>query len=144
MTVACKDSFFMDSNIWLYAFAEKAEDSVTNEKRRIAIELTQQSGIVISFQVINEVCVNAIKKLSFTAEETLELIEDFYNGCIVIESSRGLSFRATELRTKYQISFWDSLVVAAAIQAEVLTLYSEDMQNGLTINDSVQIVNPFL
>ena len=144
MTAAFKDGSFIDSNIWLYALSQKTHDPAANKKREIALELTQTSGIVISFQVINEVCINAIRKLSFTTEEVVELIEDFYSGCIVIESSKSLSLKATEIRTRYQISFWDSSIVAAALQAQVSTLYSEDMQNRLTINNSVQLVNPFL
>lgn len=144
MTAAYKGRCFIDSNIWLYALSTRIGDSTVDEKRETALKLTQRSGIAISFQVINEVCVNAVKKLNFTPEEILELIEDFYDGCVVIESSKQLSFKATNLRTKYQISYWDSSIVAAALQAQVPVLYSEDMQSRLLVDDSVQIINPFL
>lgn len=143
MNVVYKGDFFLDSNIWLYALSKEADDPAAEAKRKSAIELTQRSGIVISFQVINEVCVNAIKKLGFTQSEVVELIQDFYNGCIVIESSQALSIHAAQLRTQYQFSFWDSLIVAAAIQSEVTALYSEDMQGGLNISNQLEIINPF-
>jgi predicted nucleic acid-binding protein len=95
MNVVYEGDFFLDSNIWLYALSQAADNSAAEAKRKSAIELTQRSGIVISFQVINEVCVNAIKKLGFTQNEVVELIQDFYNGCIVIESSQALSVRCS-------------------------------------------------
>jgi predicted nucleic acid-binding protein len=109
MNVVYEGDFFLDSNIWLYALSQAADNSAAEAKRKSAIELTQRSGIVISFQVINEVCVNA-----------------------------------AQLRTRYQCSFWDSLIVAAAIQSGVTALYSEDMQSGLNISNQLEIINPFL
>jgi predicted nucleic acid-binding protein len=124
--------------------SQTADDSAAEAKRKSALELAQRSGVVISFQVINEVCVDAIKKLGFTRDEIVELIQDFYNGCIVIESSQALSVHAAQLRTQYRFSFWDSLIVAAAIQSGVTALYSEDMQSGLNISNQLEIINPFL
>lgn len=51
--------------------------------------------------------------------------------------------RASHLRTQHYFSFWDSLIVAAALHAAVTILYSEDMQSGLKIGDQLEIVNPF-
>jgi predicted nucleic acid-binding protein len=144
MNVVYEGDFFLDSNIWLYALSHEVGNPTAEAKRISAIELTQRSGIVISFQVINEVCINAIKKLKFTQSEILELIQDFYAGCIVIESSQDLSVQAARLRSQYQLSFWDSLIVAAAIQSGVSVLYSEDMQSGLNVNNQLKIINPFL
>jgi predicted nucleic acid-binding protein len=50
---------------------------------------------------------------------------------------------ATELRSRYQLSFWDSLIVSSALSAKVNILLSEDMQNGLVIENTLEIVNPF-
>jgi predicted nucleic acid-binding protein len=48
------------------------------------------------------------------------------------------------LRGHYSLSFWDGLIVASAVLGEASILYSEDMQNGLIIENTLQIVNPFL
>lgn len=50
---------------------------------------------------------------------------------------------ASDLRTQYSLSFWDNLIIASALEAEVSTLYSEDMQDGLIISEQIEIVNPF-
>jgi len=50
---------------------------------------------------------------------------------------------AATLRSNYSFSYWDSLIVSSAIHCQCHVLYSEDMQDGLFVYDSLQIVNPF-
>ena len=50
---------------------------------------------------------------------------------------------AVYLRMLYRLSFWDSLIVACAVQSDVPILYSEDMQHGLIVSEKLEIVNPF-
>lgn len=54
-----------------------------------------------------------------------------------------LLLSASQLRHEYSLSYWDSLIVAAALASEVRVLYSEDMQHGLLIHETLKIVNPF-
>jgi predicted nucleic acid-binding protein len=93
--------------------------------------------------VINEVCANAIRKLSFDEAQIRDLIASFYGSCSVIEQNRELLVKASHLRNRYRFSFWDSLIVASALQSNVSTLYSEDMQDGLGVNNQLEIINPF-
>ncbi len=62
----------IDSNIWLYAFLETEE----SDKSRAAKEVIQKAGtaITVSTQIINEVCVNLVRKMNFSEEKTRELI----------------------------------------------------------------------
>jgi len=131
-------SAFIDSNIWLYAFI--AGDPHKTEKAQAVIKASQP---VISTQIINEVCVNLIKKAGFPEEQVARLIETFYTEAQVVETHRQILLTASQLRTEYSLSFWDSLVIAAALEAEVTTLYSEDLQAGLIIHQTLQIINPF-
>jgi predicted nucleic acid-binding protein len=50
---------------------------------------------------------------------------------------------ASELRGRYAFSFWDSVLVATALQTDVTTLFSEDMQDGLMVEERLKITNPF-
>jgi predicted nucleic acid-binding protein len=61
----------------------------------------------------------------------------------VIEFDRALLRLASDLRTRYLISYWDSLIMASALTSGTPTLYTEDMQNGLVINQQLQIINSF-
>lgn len=97
----------------------------------------------MSTQVINEVCVNLLKKAQFSEQQLQQLIESFYAKYAVIELSKPLLLRGSALREQHAFSFWDSLIVAGALAANATVLYSEDTQNGLVIEKHLRIVNPF-
>lgn len=130
---------FVDTNIWLYAFIEGGAP----EKGAAARKLLSTCKPVLSLQVINEICVNLIKKAGFTEQQILQLIEAFYEKYRIVGLDKELLISASFLRQQYALSFWDSLVVASALSAQVEILYSEDMQDQLTLEDGLQIVNPF-
>ena len=50
---------------------------------------------------------------------------------------------ASSLRQQYSFSFWDSLIIASALEAGVTLLYSEDMQDGILVAGTLEIINPF-
>ncbi|MCB0124932.1 MAG: PIN domain-containing protein [Caldilineaceae bacterium] len=129
---------FIDSNIWLYAFV-KSNDT---EKTSTASRLIQEVTPVISTQVINEVCINLLRKADFSEEQIRSLIDSFYETYRVIQMSRAIMENASHLRERYALSFWDSNIVSAALEANVTVLYSEDMHDGLFVNDRLRIINP--
>jgi predicted nucleic acid-binding protein len=131
---------FIDTNIWLYAFIE-TDDSVKSATARTLIQETEP---VLSTQVINEVCVNVLRRANFTEEQVSRLIVSFYERYPVIELNRSILLTASRLRQRYSLSFWDSTIVASALDAGVSILYSEDMQHGLTIEEQLQVRNPFV
>lgn len=130
---------FIDTNIWLYAFIETDDE----KKSVIARDLLRLSQPVVSVQVVNEVCVTMIRKAGFVEEQIRELVASFYAKYRVLDLGHSILISASELRESYSLSFWDSMIVASALDAEVSTLYSEDMQDGLMIDDSLRISNPF-
>jgi len=133
---------FLDSNIWLYAFT-KTPEKEHKRKRRLAKKTIGESNVVISGQVINETCVNLIKKADLSEEAIQALISSFYGKYSVVEIEKNVLIHASQLREKYSFAFWDSIIVSAALSAGCKTLYSEDMQDGLEIEGSLRIVNPF-
>lgn len=135
---ATSNSYFLDSNIWLYALTNQ-----DRKKQAIAANLINAPGVIVSTQVINEVCINLIKKAAFSENQIQQLITAFYDGCQVIEFDLTLLTLASNLRTRYSISFWDSLIVGSAIVSGASVLYTEDLQNGLIIDRQLQIINPF-
>ena len=84
-----------------------------------------------------------IRKSDFTEEQVRKLITAFYQGSQVIPFDMAILTQASSLREQYALSFWDSLIVASALYAGLSTLYSEDMQNDLIVNERLEIVNPF-
>ncbi|MEP7039591.1 MAG: PIN domain-containing protein [Acidobacteriota bacterium] len=131
---------FADTNVWFYALTEqnlilkeKAENLI-NENRKV---------ICLSTQVINELCVNLIKKASFNELGIKQLIARLYFDYEVVEQTEKILLSASDLRARYPISFWDGLIVASALAANAEILHSEDMQDGLLIKNKLKIINPF-
>jgi predicted nucleic acid-binding protein len=112
-------------------------------KHNLATALTSRENILISTQIINEVCSVLSKKAKISEIQIRQIIQEFYDGCLVIQLDRNIILRASELRTQYSFSFWDSLIVASALASEANILYSEDMQDGLIISNQLTLINPF-
>ncbi len=131
----------IDSNIWLYAFID-IQDKVKSKVAKSIIR-NENIAIAVSNQIINEVCVNLIKKAHFSEEKIRELVESFYNKYNVVEISRENLLKASEIREHHNFSFWDSLILASALYSGAEILYSEDMQDGFVI-EKTRIVNPLI
>lgn len=130
---------FIDANVWLYALLQTQDP----DKKTAAKTVIRDNEVVISTQVINEVCVNLIRKAGFDEAGVRELIESFYSKYRVAEVSRAEQIKASELRDRYKFSYWDSLIVACALASDAGVLYSEDMHAGLIVDGRVQIIDPF-
>lgn len=136
---------FIDTNVWLYRLFDdkRIELNERERKRKIATEITQKSNLVISTQVINELSVNLLKKACFKEEEIKQIIQSLYNRCQVISFDLILLKSASNVRSQYQFSFWDSLIIASALSVKAKVIYSEDMQDGLIIMNKLTLINPF-
>jgi predicted nucleic acid-binding protein len=130
---------FVDTNIWLYAFIE-AED---RQKQARAKAVIQSNELVVSTQVINEICVNLLKKTQLTEPDIQALILSFYSHYRVVELDQDTLFKASTLRQQYSLSYWDSLIIASALLARCELIYTEDMQHGLQLENKLTIQNPF-
>lgn len=132
------NSVFIDSNIWLYALIESDDPKHTTAKEKVR----RVEAPVVSSQVVSEVCVNMLKKAGQNEAFIRELVSSFYSKYAVVSLDENVLLKASDLRNQYSLSFWDSMIVAAALEASCTVLYSEDMQNGLLVDQSLRIVNP--
>ncbi|MBR8828546.1 MAG: PIN domain-containing protein [Gomphosphaeria aponina SAG 52.96 = DSM 107014] len=136
-----QEQCFVDSNIWLYALIKSGETDEKHSKAKSLIS-AKEEVIAVSTQVINEVCVNLLRKSIFSEEQIQALIASFYKKYKVIDNNQEVLLQASNLRKKYIFSFWDSLIVASSLQADARILFSEDMQDGLIVSEKLEIINP--
>ena len=133
---------FLDTNILVYML-----DGADDFKRRRAEELVQRSLArgtgCISYQVVQETLNVAIRKLGFAEEDSRTLLADILAPLWTVHPSTGLYERGLEVRARYRFSFYDSIIVAGAIESGCTRLYSEDLQHGQRI-ESLTIQNPFI
>ncbi len=132
--------YFIDTNVWLYALIETREA----DRTRIAQEIVGKPDVVISVQVINELCVNLLRKARVPEDDIAGIIEDLYRTRHVVPTDMKILLSASTLRRQHGFSFWDSLIVAAALFSRAEILCSEDMQHGMVLDGRLRIVNPFL
>jgi predicted nucleic acid-binding protein len=137
-----KDKVFVDSNIWIYLFT--SDDVSKNELVRdfIAGNTEKETIFVISYQVINEVGVVLKRKKKFSEDKIQFVVDTLLDLCVVQDFSREIIFKASVLRDKMLVSYWDSLIIAAAIESGCQSIASEDLQNGQKI-EGLTIVNVF-
>lgn len=133
---------FVDSNIWLYSFIETLNKE-DKRKRKIAKKIILENEVIISTQVINETCVNLIRKTNISEGEVQALILSFYSKYTIAEIDKNILLQASGLREKYSFSFWDSIIASTALGSDCEILYSEDMQHGLEVEGKYKILNPF-
>jgi predicted nucleic acid-binding protein len=135
---------FLDTNIFLYEIDSKAP----NAKRRIARDLVRealsQRRSAISYQVIQEFLNIVTGKFSssITISDAHEYVDTVFRPLIVVHSSLELFGEALGIHTRHQISWHDSLILAAAVEAGCSVLYTEDLRHRAKIN-GVKIENPF-
>ena len=128
---------FLDSNIVLYSLGN------FEEKRRRSIELMSESP-VISVQVLNETANILIRKFLVPIHDIEAIMKRIANECSVTLLTENTHFSALTIKERYQFSFYDSLIIAAALEASCDVLYSEDMQHGQIIENRLKIISPFV
>ena len=136
---------FLDTNIFVYAFLASEP-----RKRAKAVELIESclgSGRgCISYQVVQEFANVARKKFAtrLSAGDCKAFIDAAMQPLNRVASSTALIHTALDLQDELKYSFYDSLMIAAALQAGVETLYSEDLQHWQLVRGVLRIANPFL
>lgn len=132
---------FVDTNILVYAH-DFTQGTKHQRAQALVEELWESGEGILSTQVLQEFCINLRRKSThpLTIEETRKLIEDYSSWDVVVNTSESV-LRALDLESRYQISFWDALIVQAAASSEATVLYSEDLADGQTYG-SVRVVNP--
>ncbi len=131
---------FIDSNVWLYSLFISPDD---DDKQRQAAEIIDPCEPLISYQVIQEVLANVIRKLKPSQQKLHEILQGLLEDCTIIPITTELIQQALTLMDRYQVSFWDSLIISTALAGRATILYSEDMHDGLVIENQLTIKNPF-
>lgn len=127
---------FIDTNIVIYALGQ------TSTKTALAAPLFAAHP-TISTQVLSETANVALRKLALPIAETRKLLTTLESLCRVEVMAPACIHRAIDIAERYGFSWFDSLIVATALEAGCDTLYTEDLQHGQVIEDKLTVTNPF-
>jgi predicted nucleic acid-binding protein len=135
-----KDRIFIDTNILVYSLLENG-----SQKHNQTVRLMEQlkgNFIFISTQVLNELYVS-LQKHSVNESEIenkIKKIVSIYNISLVDITTIKLCWK---IKRNYSYSYWDSLIIASALESNCSILYTEDMQDGQILENRLKIANPF-
>ena len=136
------DKAFVDTNVLVYAHDLESGDRHTIAARLVA-ELWKTRRAVISTQVLQEFYVNATRKIRAPLPRALarQIVNAYAVWQTEIVEPRDIQL-ASELEEQHQLSFWDALIVAAALKGGASSILTEDMSTGRSLS-GVRIENPF-
>lgn len=133
---------FFDSNVLVYVhdqrFPHKRETA-----RRLYASYLYQDAIALSTQVLQEFFVTITRKASQMSVGEAKSLVGHLAGLRVVTIEADHILAAIDLHSRYQLSFWDSLIIVAAKAARAAVVFSEDMGH-MQVYDGVRVENPFV
>ncbi|RYE18497.1 MAG: PIN domain-containing protein [Sphingobacteriaceae bacterium] len=133
------DKVFLDSNILIYTYS-----ATEPEKQLIARKLVIDNLTFISTQVLQELCNIVTRKFKFNYFDAVKVIQECSRNSFVHINSETTILQACSIAEKSGYSFYDCMIISAALESDCATLYSEDLHNGHLIDEKLTIKNPFV
>ena len=130
-----------DTNVLIYAVSKRSEDA---RKRTRSITVLKEPDLALSVQVLQEFYYQATRlqgPAGLTHEQAMEFLQPFRT-LPTQEITVALFGRATEIRRKFGLSYWDAAILAAAKILGCQAVYSEDMSDQEDY-DGLRVINPF-
>jgi predicted nucleic acid-binding protein len=131
-------TYFLDTNIFIYAYSDVLE------KKKRSFELLGGSACITSIQVLNEFSNVCFNKLKFSAKNVSIALKEVMSYCDIVVVNEITILRAVSIKGHYGYSYYDSLILASALESDCSILYTEDLHHGQLIEDSLKIINPFV
>jgi predicted nucleic acid-binding protein len=136
--------FFLDTNIFIYSFDRRAPAKARRALQLIRGAIETRKGIV-SYQVVQEFFSVALRRFAnpMTIADAEQYLSTVFRPLMAIYPSPAFYGEALRLSDRFRFSWYDSLIVAAAIEGQCSVLYTEDLQSGQRFGE-LEIKNPFI
>ncbi|MGH9564995.1 MAG: PIN domain-containing protein [Candidatus Angelobacter sp.] len=138
-----KGRFFLDTNTFVYSFDLRAVSKMRQARDLILEGIATRQGVV-SYQVVQEFFNLALRKFEqpMTVAEAEQYLTTVFRPMLSVHSSPRLIVEALRLKERHRLAWYDSLILAAALESRCTILYSEDFQHEQRFGD-LRIKNPF-
>lgn len=136
--------YFLDTNVFVYALDKSSPAKMKVAQSLIRDAISSRAGVV-SYQVVQEFFNVALCRFAdvMRSDEAQQYLSTVFRPLLAVHSSTALFAEALTLQQKARLSWYDSLIVAAAGEAGCSVLYSEDLQHGQKFS-GLTVKNPFL
>ncbi len=128
---------FFDTNVVMYLLS-------SDQAKADRAEMLVEEGGTVSVQVLNELANVARRKMALPWNELRPFLSMLCSLVEVRPLTKELHDSGLALAEPHKLSIYDAMIVAAALEADCRTLWSEDMHHGLVIESRLKIVNPFV
>jgi predicted nucleic acid-binding protein len=138
------DRFFLDTNIFVYSFDKSAPKKAARATQLIRLAIETRAGIV-SYQVVQEFFNLALRRFDepMSAADAEQYLATTFRPLLSVHSSQSLYGQALQWSARSKLAWYDSLILASAIEGRCNILYSEDFQHQQRFGE-LRIMNPFL
>jgi predicted nucleic acid-binding protein len=135
--------FFLDTNVFVYVF-DTASPAKASKAARLVRDAVDSGKGIVSYQVVQEFFNVAFRRFSqpMSVPEADQFLITVFRPLLAIHSSPTLFVEALRIAGKYRLAWYDSIIVASALEGHCEMLYSEDLQHGREI-EGLRIENPF-
>jgi predicted nucleic acid-binding protein len=135
--------FFLDTNVFVYVFDATASAKAKKAARLVRDAVDTGKGIV-SFQVVQEFFNVAFRRFAqpMNGAEAEQYLITVLRPLLAVHSSPALYVEALRIAGKHRLAWYDSIIVASALEGRCETLYSEDFQHSREI-EGLRVENPF-
>ena len=136
--------FFLDTNIFVYSFDASSPKKAAKSTKLIRSAIETRGGIV-SYQVVQEFFNVALRRFAkpMSTADAEQYLSTTFRPLLSVHSSPALYGEALRIGARFRLAWYDSLIVASAIEGQCDVLYSEDFQDGQQFG-TVVISNPFV
>ncbi|MCL1946671.1 MAG: PIN domain-containing protein [Chitinivibrionia bacterium] len=131
-----KERVFFDTNIFIYLYSEDE-----TQKQNISQRAVDKYDCVISTQVLNEFSNICLGKLKRSSEEVALAIDEIIEQCTLLVVEEHTIKSALKIHSRYKYTYFDSLMIASALNFDCKYIMTEDLADGQVINDKLTIVN---
>ena len=132
------DDYFVDTNVLIYCYTVTEPD--THQKAR---QIVMPKGTTTTTQVLPEMANTLLRKFKTEWPEIKSTLDEIQSQFTIHQNSPKTIHDAIRIANRYGYSFYDLLIIAAALESRCSVFYSEDMQAGQVIDDVLTIRNPF-
>jgi len=139
---APRNKVFVDTNVLVYAY-DRSAGSKRETARETVMELWRNRRGLISTQVLQEFSAAVLSKIPrpLGLETVKNVVDDLLHWEVVVNDGRSV-LAALDVQFRHRLSFWDALVVQAAVRGGAAVLCSEDFSDG-RVFEGVRVMNPF-
>ena len=133
---------FVDTNVLVYAYDETASEK-HEQSKEIVQGLWETRNGVLSMQVLQEFFITVTRKIPKPADigTAADIVRDYLQWRVVILRGQSI-ISAIDIQRRHLLSFWDALILQAAVEGDAAYLMTEDLSHGANLC-GVEIRNPF-